>query len=627
MRCVTAALTEDLGYVGEAALSVAPRVFVPQPKLTLSEWADKHRILSRGAAAEAGRWRTARAPYQRGIMDAISDPAVERVVFMKSAQVGATELMLNAVGFHMAWDPCPILIVQPNLEMARAWSVDRLSPMLRESSILRGRVVESGRRHAENTILHKTFWGGHLTIVGANSAAGLASRPIRVVLFDEVDRYPESAGDEGDPINLGIARTRTYAWSRKLVMASTPTLKGMSRIEAAWEESDQRFYLVPCPHCEHRQRFVWGNLKYGDGDPTYACEGCGVLIEERYKPAMVAQGQWVATHPERKVVGFHVSALYSPWASWPELVSEWKSAQGNPLLLQSFVNLVLGESFEESGGFNAAALERRKVSTTHEVPAEVGVLTAGVDVQVDRLECTVWGWKAGEAAHRVGHWKMYGDPSATAVWKELDALLLRQFTHEGGGTMTIAATCVDSGFNTQRVYEFVQPRQGRRVFAVKGSSTAGAPLLPKKPSRVNRHGVAVFTLGVDAAKDLWYGRMKLALPGPGYVTFDMTTDQDYLEQLTSERRVRSLHAGKWASRYECLPNRRNEALDCAVYALAALYLMGPTRARLDTRKVGYTEGVSRETPVAVEPEESPAADPFRQTRKTLRTTVPWAKRF
>src|SRR5882672_4269896 len=288
------------GDLKELQRRVAARV-APPPSLTVSQWADAHRRLSSESSAEPGEWHTSRAPYQRGLMDAVADPAIREIWVMKAAQIGWTEILNNVIGFHIDQDPAPILLVQPNLEMAEAWSKDRLAPMIRDTPALRGKIADPRARDTGNTLLHKTFAGGHLTIAGANSPAGLASRPIRIVLFDEVDKFPSSAGAEGDPISLGKKRSTTF-WNRKMLAGSTPTIKGSSRVEEGFEASDQRYYFVPCPHCQEFQRLTWPQVRWPEGRPeaaVYVCQHCGAEISEAQKPAMILAGEWRASKPSR----------------------------------------------------------------------------------------------------------------------------------------------------------------------------------------------------------------------------------------------------------------------------------------------------------------------------------------
>src|SRR6185312_1434366 len=305
-------------------------IFTPPPKYTVSEWADEFRALTSIASAEPGRWRTDRAPYQRGIMDAFCDPSIERVVVMSSAQVGKTEIVLNVIGYFIDQDPAPILVLQPTIEMARAFSKDRLREMLRASSRFAALLPDTGRRDGDDTILHKQFPGGQITMAGANSAAGLASRPIRVVLDDEVDRFPPSAGEEGDPVSLAKKRTLNF-WNRKEGLFSTPTVKGVSRIETAFNGGDRRRYRVPCPHCEALQSLRWANLDFDNAE--YVCEKCGACIAETHKPnmlrdrAMGGLADWVAESATFKTASFHLNALYSPWVSWEYLITEFLEAK------------------------------------------------------------------------------------------------------------------------------------------------------------------------------------------------------------------------------------------------------------------------------------------------------------
>lgn len=555
----------------------------PPPKLTVSEWSNAYRMLSREASAEPGRYRSDRAPYQTGILDAFSDPRVSEVVVMSSAQIGKTEIVLNVVGFFVDQDAAPILAIYPTLSDAEQWSKTRLAPMIRDTPRLQKRILPPRSRESGNTLLVKEFPGGHITIVGANSASGLAAKPIRVVLGDEVDRWPLSAGTEGDPKALATKRTSTF-WNRKLGWFSTPTLKGISKIEEAFTEGDQRRYEVPCPDCGERQTLKWRQLRWDDGHPEtaeYCCEACGVLIPESQKHRMLRGGEWVAGAPFTGIASFHINALYSPWARWGELAREFIAAQGDMTKLQVFINTALGESWEDrSGGIAADTLEARKVGWTAEVPRWVGLLTSGVDVQHDRIEVVTRGWGLGEETATLDRTVLIGDPSAAEVWTDLDAHLLRLWTREDGAALRVHTTCIDSGDNTDSVYAFCAPRFARRIYATKGSSESGKPLVGRRPTANNKRRCRVFMVGTDTAKDLLYGRLKITTPGPYCHWFAMSCDADYFEQLTAERRTRIQSAGRWISRYEVLRGRRNEVADCEVLNIVALALSGARGAGL-----------------------------------------------
>lgn len=328
----------------------------PPPELTLSQWADRYRMLSAESSAEPGRWHTDKAPYQREIMDAIGDAHIRRVVIMCAAQLGKTELLLNILGYFMAYAPAPILVMQPTLDMGQTFSKDRLAPMIRDTPVLRG-LVDVKSRYAGNTILKKNFPGGHITIVGANSATGLASRPIKVLLADEVDRYPGSAGTEGDPLSLAQKRQTTF-WDKKTVMVSTPVIKGHSRIETEYNQSTREEWNVPCPECGHYQPFVWANLIFDPDDLqkeiVYKCERCGCVANEYRWKQQSQQGRFVAENPGAETRGFHLNTLASTFCGWKEIVQKFIVAkeqldQGNPEGMKVWVNTELGETWEERG--------------------------------------------------------------------------------------------------------------------------------------------------------------------------------------------------------------------------------------------------------------------------------------
>lgn len=552
-------------------------MLAPPPDLTVSQWADAKRRLSPEASAEPGRWDTSRAEYQRGILDALSDAAVTTVVVMSSAQVGKTEAVLNVCGFFIDQDPAPILVLQPTLEMGQAFSKDRLAPMLRDTPALHGKVKDARARDSGNTLLHKTFPGGHITIAGANSAASLASRPIRVLLADEVDRYPLSAGTEGDPVSLARKRTTTF-WNRKIALVSTPTVKGQSRIEAAFEESDKRFYLVPCPDCGHEQRLRWQNVRWPEGDPSgaeYSCEECGTLWSDAQRWGAVRRGHWEATAEFRGVAGFHLSELYSPWRKLAETVTDFLDAKADPERLRTWVNTSLGETWEDKGEtVDHSQLDRlREPYGPDDLPDEVFVATAGVDTQDDRLEVEIVGWGEDEESWGVAYHVLYGDPAQQAVWDELDAVLMETYQTASGRTVRLQAAAIDSGgHHAEAVLRFCRERFRRRVYAIKGQGGQGKPVWPVRASKTKTRD-SVFMVGVDTAKDTIYARWKIDEAGAGccHLPADPSTgyDDDWTEQVTSEQRVTRYREGRPYTVWVLPKGKRNEALDCRVYAFAA----------------------------------------------------------
>ena len=560
--------------------------FAPPPSLTVSEWADRERRLSSESSAEPGQWRTSRAPYQQGVMDALHDPAVEELVVMSAAQVGKSEILLNILGYHIDQDPAPILVILPTLELAESVSKDRIAPMIRDTPVLKGLVKDHRARDSENTLLHKRFPGGHLTLTGANSSAGLSSRPIRIVLCDEVDRFPSSAGTEGDPVSLAKKRTQTF-WNRKHVLTSTPTIRGASRIEMAWESSDQRRYHVPCPECGLFQTLRWSQVKWDKDEETgkernvrYVCEGCEAELHEADKPNMLRLGEWRAEGPEGSVAGFHLNELYSPWSTWARMVRDFRQAKKDTETLRVWVNTSLGETWEDQGEtVDDATLFGRREQYPAEVPVGVYVLTAGVDVQKDRFEMEVVGWGADAESWSIDYLVIRGDPGQAATRARLDAALDKTYEHEDGERLRIAASCVDSGgHHTQMIYEFCKQRQAHMTYAIRGVAGPGRPIakLSKKRPGQNRRSVDLMLVGVDDAKGLIYSRLRVRPPGPGSCHFPIRPeyDEEHFAQLTAEKAVMRYHMGH-PKRVWVNTRDRNEALDCRVYALAAVHILNP----------------------------------------------------
>ncbi|MEM7617356.1 MAG: phage terminase large subunit family protein [Pseudomonadota bacterium] len=562
-------------------LEIARLNLKPPPKLTVSQWADSERRLSAESSAEPGEWSTDRAPFQRDIMDCFTDKSIHTIVVKASSQVGKTEILNNIVGYTIDQDPAPMLIVQPTLDMGKAWSKDRLAPMVRDTSTLTDK-VSANKRDGENSIFHKKFTGGHLTVSGANSPASLASRPIRIVLLDEVDRYDKSAGVEGDPANLAIKRTTTF-WNRKIVYVSTPTIKNDSRIDAAYQASDQRVYQVPCPHCGEYQELSFWQLQrpYANAPPDkwdYVCKENGCIIEEHHKPWMLANGKWHANKPTNGIAGFWIHEIYSPWVSWQAMIENFLEMKKLPDTYKTFINTSLAELWDEEQvgeGLTADAIHARTEIYQADVPAGVFVMTAAIDVQDDRFEIEFLGWGLNRESWSIDYVVKHGDPGIASIWEELDHIIERKFQHELGVEMKATCVCIDAGgHHTESVYKYVKKKaaQKKRVYAIRGHSVRNQPILAKV-SRNNDYRVKVFYLGTDTAKEMIYSQLKLENPGPGYMHHPEHYDAEYFNQLTSERKKTVYEKGRTITKWYKPPSKRNEALDLKVYNFAAFWIL------------------------------------------------------
>ncbi len=572
-----------------ASRSVA-NLEAPEPR-PLADWVGENLVLSSEDSAEPGRYAFDRAPYQRGVFEALGDPTIRRVVLEASSQVGKTLIAKGSIGYYIDQDPCPILFVTYSLDMARTFSQDRFDTMVRDTPCLTGRVHEATARDSGNTTFHKKFPGGHITMVGANAAGGLSSRPIRFIVLDEVDRYPPSAGKEGDPVRLAIARGKTF-WNRKELLISSPTDAETSRIHPEYLKSDQRRFYVPCPHCGAMQTLRWAQVKWLDNDPNtagYLCdaEGCGALWTNAERIFAVRCGKWIAEHPERKVAGFHISELYASFRTLSEIVADFLEAKDAPEKLKTFVNTVLAEVWRDQKGEKVDAetlAERREDYDAESVPAGAVVVTMAVDVQDDRLEVEFVGWGIGEESWGVEHVVLRGDPGSADLWSRLDDEISKTFHREDGAVLTVSASTIDTaGHYTKQAYAWARKHQARRVYACVGRGGKGRPLVApgKKPLK---NGLKLFTVGVDTAKELLlFSRVRIAHPGPGFCHWPHTFSAEYFEQLTSERRVVRYTKGHPTHVWELPKGKRNEALDLRVLGMAALVLLRPNLAALADR--------------------------------------------
>lgn len=575
----------------------------PPPKLTVSQWADRFAYLSIETSSDAGKFKS--FAYQDGIMDAVSDPAVFQVTVMKSARVGYTKILDHVIGYFIHQDPSPLLVVQPRVEDAEDYSRTEIAPMLRDTPVLAAITGDLKSRDRTQRVGKRVFRNGaSVAFVGANSPGGFRRITARVVCFDEVDGYPiQGAGVEGDQIALGTKRTESF-WNRKIILGSTPTIDGVSRIQKSWEESDQRRYFVACPHCEHRQTLKWPNLRWdrdeaGNHLPETAhfrCENRGCRIEEHDKPAMIDGGQWVAGQPSKGHAGFHVWAAYSlfPNASWRYLAAEWLRVYKDPAQKKTFVNLVLGEPHQEAFELtDPQALRQRCEPYNHEtLPDRVKMITIGADTHPDRLEATFVGWGANGESWVARHEVIPGDASKLHLWAEFDKLIAEPCYTDDGRTLMAQAVCIDSaGHNSEMVYKFCRERKRRRVYPTigRGNPNPAAPRMiwPKTASRTKNAGDKPYTIGVDTAKDDISSRLSIVPAEEGStaraIHFPaLGLSADYFEQLTAEHAIIQYDAlnrptRKWVKK---TLGARNEAWDCMVLALAARMSLP---ARLDPR--------------------------------------------
>lgn len=607
------------------------RLLAPPPTLTVSEWADRYRKVP-SYSAEAGQWVTARTPYLREIMDSFSEVGVNRVVFKKCARVGATEAGLNIVGYFIHQDPSAIMIVQPTVDDAKDFSKEQLAPTIADTPVLLER-VSNAVKDSKNTITAKVFPGGSVVLGGANSPRFFRRRTVRVLILEEINGYGVSvkAKGEGDQIRLAEKRTETMGYRRKVYMNSTPTTKGECRISAEFDKSDQRFFLVPCPHCGHRQRLVWERLQYKDRPaPQYQCEGCDSLIDESDKDAMVAAGEWVVTQPMADTRGYHINALYSPFVRWSTLVKEWVAAQGDPEALQVFINTAMGDAWEDKDTEDLksafAARSRRYDGVDGDgpfafhVPRGGCVLVCGVDKQAGELHWVVRAYGPNEQSWLIDRGLIRGDTSRPEVWSELEEMrTTRTWMHEHGARLKIRAMCVDAGDDPDPVYAWTKPRLFDHVYAVKGASDPNHDVLPKKFTRT-RLKSRLYVIGTQAIKKRLYRRIGLTAPvpyqldaGPTFFHVNHRADAQYVEELFSAKKVTAQYRDKTVSMYVRRPGARDESLDCEVYAYAALQL-GPVSAA--GMQAEWERVMAEGEATRGKKEESPAPKPAPMPKKS-----------
>ena len=586
-----------------AVLDEVTAALLPEPDLTVSEWADEYRILP-DTSAEPGSWRTDRAPYTKEIMDALSPshPA-EFVVLMKGSQTAGTEVGLNWIGYTIHHAPGLMMLVNPSLDMVKRNTSTRIDPLIAATPELAKKVVAPRSKEAGNSIFRKKFPGGELVMTGANSAAGLRSTPARYLFLDEVDGYPSDADDEGDPVDLAVRRTVTFRNRRKIYLVSTPTIKGVSRIEKWYAASDQRRLHVPCKGCGHFDVITFRKIIFEETDteparaidPRYVCEVCGYKHTEADKILhLLPKAKWRPTaEGDGRTVGFHLPALYSPFEPWQDICDNFLDRKKDPNRLKVWRNTALGETWDEPGDAPEweRIYERREDYKIGVVPEGPLALTAGVDVQNDRLEMEVVGWAPDRQSWSIIYHILYGNTSDIddPVWDDLDQILDTPLKHVNGHDMLIERLAIDDGFNPQVVRDWARRHSASRVIVVKGSDTSREPIGHPTIVDVNsrgkriRRGMRIWTIGVSILKSQLYGWLRLRKPSDeelkkgkgypqGYCHFPMYPDE-YFKQLTAEQVVRKVLRGYTKLVWE-KTRERNEGLDGRIYARAAALNLG-----------------------------------------------------
>lgn len=555
---------------------------VPEP---LSDWADKHRVIGDGAGPEPGPWRTDRVPYMRAIMDAVTDPNIRQVVMCTGIQLGKTELLLNTVCYYALADPSPIMLVEPSEDLARDVGRERIDTMIMASPELRRLFGYSDEGKIKTGIISqdiKRFKGGYVKLASAASPSDLRSRPIRIVLCDEVDAYPSFS--DGSPVDKAIGRSTNFLDHKILIVSSPGTLKD-SEVWRRLSECAQHEYQIPCPFCGDRRAWSWKMVKwdkdeFGEGDPRTArmeCPSCGGIIRDSSSApfSLLSAGSWVLTSgdPESHKVGYHLSSLYSPWMTLREMVSEWIMATRSRDVdrLRTFIQERLAEPWDERPPAwhersDAAGPGRFEETPDH---SPIRYITAGVDVQRDRVEISLWGFGANMESWAISHTTIVGDPLSDSLWAQVKDFLAAPVEIRDGRTGVIFSACIDSGdgYSTQAVYRFCAGLEKRRIVAIKGVGGDRVPLIAP-PTRTPAYKSPLFKLGVDRFKQVIYDRLNVPRVGPGYVHIPKELNGEFWEQLTAESPEARIEKGKQVTRW-IKRRARNEALDCAVYALAA----------------------------------------------------------
>jgi phage terminase large subunit GpA-like protein len=541
--------------------------FIPPPKMELASWIEKSIRLPDTVTATPGAVKL--WPYQKGIAAALSDPTVERVTVQKSVRIGYSFLLTSFLLSHAANDPCNAILVLPTEADCRDWAISDLDPTIESSPSLRGLMSEEADPNGRSTILSRRFSGGSLRILAARSPRNLRRMTARIVAFDETSAFEKTS--EGDPVQLGIRRSLTFA-NRKILMGSTPVYSD-DAIITSYLASDQRIFEIPCPSCGAFHAPKWENIVWEPNRPetaAFKCPHCGDLIEEKHKVQMVEAGQWRATQPFTGHAGFKINALTSTLknASWAKIVEEFLDSKDSPDKLQTVVNTLFGEPWSNATDeLDDSALEKKaELFSLEAIPEDVVCITAGTDLQDNRAETTFMGHARDGAQFILGHVVTWGSPQDDSMWQELDGLFRQEFDHPHGGKLRVDAALIDSGDgeHTSKCYEFTRTRLNRRIFSSKGMA-GNRPTITRSAVK----NVTLIIVGVDGIKGNLYGNITAGKK----IRFSNSLESRFYTELASERRVLKYYKGQPMRMWQRKSGMRAECLDSTVYAIAAKSLV------------------------------------------------------
>ena len=577
------------------------RLWAPPPNQSVSEFAEQEFVLSPEYSAQTGRLKLYK--FQREPLDFFGDPYTSEIVIMSATQMLKTLAMQVCIAYAIARDPGPILLAQPTTSDAETFSKERLGPMVRDMECLRTRVAPEKRTSKGNTILQKVFDGGSLSLIGAQTAGNFARRSIRYFFGDERDKWPKNVGKEGDGWSLGIKRQATFRSRAKRLQACSPTIEGDSQIATAYENSDQRKFWVPCPHCGWHQVLRWERVTWDTGNASlrdlrsqlratvaYLCEHCDSRWTDADRWSACEQGEWRADKPFAGIAGFWISEIYSPWKRLSDLVFDFLTKKDDPILLQTFVNTSLAETWKEKGESpdHEKLMSRRENYRLGQVPAGALILFAGVDVQKTWLQGHVWGFGRNRQRWIIDRFVIEGDPYHDSTWDKLTERLNTSYRHPGGADLSIVRMAIDSGYATQEVYRWAKQQGSGRVMVIKGVDSGAAMVASPQQVEISqggrkiKHGAKVHLVNVSMCKSELYGLLGKERPADGepfpsgWIHFAKDLDEEFFRQLSAEqlvyRVVKGYRKHEWVKTRE-----RNEDLDCCNYARAAEWAYGVDR--------------------------------------------------